>query len=118
MGELVHTAEVWRRLVFPVFALVANLLRRGCISAGHEVLTRSYQTWLQGLYEKQGRSSHFGTKKERDDWIGKEVKELERTIVMKQSSHTQLEAQTQELSSQLMDLSQVCLSQCNCLTSA
>lgn len=64
---------------------------------------------MQALYEKQGRSSQFRTRKERDDWIRKEVKELEGTIIVKEASHAELDAQTQELSSQLMDISQVCL---------
>ncbi len=62
---------------------------------------------VQALYQKQGRSSQFNSRQERDEWINKEVTQLETAAAVKGSSHDELEAQTQQLSSQLMDLSQV-----------
>ena len=62
---------------------------------------------MQALYQKQGRSSQFKSMQERDQWIKKEIEQLETTAAVKASSHDELEAQTQQLSSQLMDLSQV-----------
>ena len=61
----------------------------------------------QALYQKQGRSSQFSSRQERDAWIGDEVKTLERAAAVKRSSAADLRSQVQQLSSQLMDLSQV-----------
>ena len=62
---------------------------------------------VQALYQKQGRSSQFKSRQERDQWINNEVAQLETTAAAKASTHNELEAQMQQLSSQLMDLSQV-----------
>ena len=62
---------------------------------------------VQALYQKQGRSSQFSSRQERDAWIGDEVKTLERAAAVKRSSAADLRTQVQQLSSQLMDLSQV-----------
>ena len=61
----------------------------------------------QALYQKQGRSSQFSSRQERDAWLGDEVKTLERAAAVKRSSAADLRSQVQQLSSQLMDLSQV-----------
>ena len=61
----------------------------------------------QALYQKQGRSSQFGSRQERDAWIGEEVRTLERAAAVKRSSAADLRSQVQQLSQQLMDLSQV-----------
>ena len=63
---------------------------------------------LQALYQKQGRSRQFGSKQERDAHIGDEIKQLERAAAVKRSSAEDLRSQVQQLTSQLMDLSQVC----------
>ena len=62
---------------------------------------------LQALYQKQGRSRQFGSKQERDAHIGEEIKQLERAAAVKRSSAEDLRSQVQQLTSQLMDLSQV-----------
>ena len=62
---------------------------------------------MQALYQKQGRSRQFGSKQERDAHIGDEVKQLERAAAVKRSSADDLRAHVQQLTSQLMDLSQV-----------
>lgn len=61
----------------------------------------------QALYQKQGRSSQFGSRQERDAWISEEVRTLERAAAVKRSSAAELRSQVQQLSSQLMELSQV-----------
>ena len=62
---------------------------------------------LQALYQKQGRSREFGSKQERDAAITGEVKQLEKAAAIKRSSAEELRTQVQQLSTQLMDLSQV-----------
>ena len=62
---------------------------------------------MQALYQKQGRSRQFSSKQERDAHIGDEIKQLERAAAVKRSSADDLRSQVQQLSSQLMDLSQV-----------
>eukprot|EP00029_Vermamoeba_vermiformis_P008043 TRINITY_DN3656_c0_g1_i1.p1 TRINITY_DN3656_c0_g1~~TRINITY_DN3656_c0_g1_i1.p1 ORF type:complete len:1231 (-),score=557.87 TRINITY_DN3656_c0_g1_i1:31-3723(-) len=49
---------------------------------------------VQELYAKQGRNAQFSSKKARDDWIKKEVKELEAAVNTKKK---QLEAVQKEL---------------------
>ncbi len=62
---------------------------------------------MQALYQKQGRSRQFSGKQERDAHLGDEIKQLERAAAVKRSSADDLRSQVQQLSSQLMDLSQV-----------
>ena len=62
---------------------------------------------MQALYQKQGRSRQFGSKQERDAHIGDEIKQLERAAAVKRSSADDLCSHVQQLTSQLMDLSQV-----------
>ena len=38
----------------------------------------------QALYAKQGRSSQFSNRRERDAWLGKEVQEIDRTMITQQ----------------------------------
>ena len=38
----------------------------------------------QALYAKQGRSSQFRSRKERDAWLGKEIQEIDRTVMTQQ----------------------------------
>lgn len=70
-------------------------------------MSRRVHPAAQALYQKQGRSSQFASKQERDDWIREEVRTLERAAAVKRSSADELRGQVQQLSSQLMDLSQV-----------
>lgn len=70
----------------------------------------------QVLYAKQGRSSQFGSRQERDAFIQGEVKQLETAAAVSRSSHAELQAQIGQLSGLLMDLSQVpCLACFWCL---
>ena len=62
----------------------------------------------QALYQKQGRSRQFSSKEDRDAHIGDEIKQLERAAAVKRSSADELRSHVQQLTSQLMDLSQVC----------
>lgn len=61
---------------------------------------------IQALFTKQGRTSHFKTEKERDDWLNKEIAQLEMTVTRKQQSLAALSKDTQQLNSELMELSQ------------
>ena len=61
----------------------------------------------QALYQKQGRSRQFSSKEDRDAHIGDEIKQLERAAAVKRSSADELRSHVQQLTSQLMDLSQV-----------
>ena len=61
---------------------------------------------FQALFTKQGRAA-FRTEKERDDWLNKEIAQLEMTVARKQQSLAALSAETQQLNSELMELSQV-----------
>ena len=38
----------------------------------------------QAVYAKQGRSSQFRNRKERDAWLGKEIQEIDRTMMTQQ----------------------------------
>ena len=38
----------------------------------------------QALYAKQGRSSQFRDRGERDAWLGKEIQEIDRTVMTQQ----------------------------------
>ena len=64
----------------------------------------------QALYQKQGRSSQFASVAERDAWIRAELKQLEKVAAKKHASQTDILAQTQQLSAELLELSQACLS--------
>ncbi|KAK9866710.1 hypothetical protein WJX84_008069 [Apatococcus fuscideae] len=61
---------------------------------------------LQALFTKQGRTTQFKTEQERDEFVRKEIVQLEATIARKQQSLTALTEETQQLNSQLMELSQ------------
>lgn len=62
---------------------------------------------VQTLYQKQGRSSQFKSRQDRDEWIKKEVEQLEKTETLKITTRKELEKQIQQLSEELMNLSQV-----------
>lgn len=62
---------------------------------------------LQVLYQKQGRNAQFDSAEERDNWLRSEAKTLEEALVVKRRNHAELEAQVQQASTELMDLSQV-----------
>ena len=59
------------------------------------------------LYAKQGRSSQFASRQERDSFIQGEVTQLETAAAVSRSSHAELQAQIAQLSRLLVDLSQV-----------
>lgn len=61
---------------------------------------------LQVLYQKQGRNAQFDSAEERDDWLRSEAKTLEEALVVKRRNLAELEAQVQQASTELMDLSQ------------
>ncbi|KAK9807008.1 hypothetical protein WJX72_010649 [[Myrmecia] bisecta] len=61
---------------------------------------------LQALYQKQGRSSQFGSAAERDAWIAKEVKQAEETLAKKEASLKTLQEQASLANAQIMELSQ------------
>ena len=58
------------------------------------------------LYQKQGRDAQFSSAAERDEWLRGEASTLEQALAVKRCSHTELEAQVQQASAELMDLSQ------------
>ena len=58
------------------------------------------------LYQKQGRNAQFGSAAERDEWLRSEAATLEQALAVKRRSHAELEAQVQQASAELMDLSQ------------
>ena len=62
---------------------------------------------MQALFTKQGREAQFKTEEERDAWVHKEIGQLEATIARKQQNLAALTADTQQLNSELMELSQV-----------
>lgn len=62
---------------------------------------------VQALYQKQGRSSQFKSRQDRDEWIKKEVEQLEKTETLKNTTCRELEEQIKNLSEELMNLSQV-----------
>lgn len=58
------------------------------------------------LYQKQGRNAQFGSAAERDEWLRSEAATLEQALAVKRRSHAELEAQVQQASAELIDLSQ------------
>ncbi|KAI5787050.1 RecF/RecN/SMC [Peziza echinospora] len=55
----------------------------------------------QRLYAKQGRNAQFRSKRERDDWLKKEVKDISTTLTKRQSIKTELEKEIQQISAEL-----------------
>lgn len=55
----------------------------------------------QRLYAKQGRNAQFRSKKERDDWLKKEVKEITVTITKRKPVRTELEKEIQDTTKNL-----------------
>ncbi|CAB5184505.1 uncharacterized protein OCT59_029661 [Rhizophagus irregularis] len=51
----------------------------------------------QALYAKQGRSSQFRDRGERDAWLGKEIQEIDRTVMAQQQQANDLESQINNL---------------------
>ncbi|RIA90233.1 chromosome segregation protein sudA [Glomus cerebriforme] len=51
----------------------------------------------QALYAKQGRSSQFRDRGERDAWLGKEIQEIDRTVMTQQQQANDLESQISNL---------------------
>ncbi|KAF8453532.1 RecF/RecN/SMC [Terfezia claveryi] len=55
----------------------------------------------QRLYAKQGRNTQFRSKKERDDWLQKEIKEITSTVTKRKSVRADLEKDIQETTKEL-----------------
>ena len=55
----------------------------------------------QRLYAKQGRNTQFRSKKERDDWLKKEIKEISSTMTKRKSVRTDLEKDVHETTQEL-----------------
>ncbi|RPB18790.1 RecF/RecN/SMC protein [Terfezia boudieri ATCC MYA-4762] len=55
----------------------------------------------QRLYAKQGRNTQFRSKKERDDWLQKEIKEIISTVTKRKSVRADLEKDIQETTKEL-----------------
>ncbi|TGZ85420.1 chromosome segregation protein sudA [Ascodesmis nigricans] len=55
----------------------------------------------QRLYAKQGRNTQFRTKKERDDWLRKEIKESKAALTKRESTKKTLEKDIAELQTDL-----------------
>ena len=49
--------------------------------------------WVQAIYEKQGRSAQYASEAERDEWVNKELKTLQRALKTKQGNLTELQGQ-------------------------
>jgi len=67
------------------------------------------------LYAKQGRGNQFRSKEERDKWIGKELKSLNKAINDKEDQITRLKtdlAEDQDKAQNLEKDIKVCLSMC------
>ncbi|KAF9921918.1 Structural maintenance of chromosomes protein 3 [Linnemannia zychae] len=60
----------------------------------------------QTLYSKQGRSGQFQTKAERDDWIRKEMSDIQQSIVAQTAQGTQTESDLQALKAQLAQVTE------------
>ncbi|CAG8488799.1 14077_t:CDS:10, partial [Racocetra persica] len=52
----------------------------------------------QALYSKQGRSSQFRSKAERDKWLRKEIKEIDDTMIAQKQQADELESQIRDIS--------------------
>ncbi|CAG8667446.1 1037_t:CDS:10 [Gigaspora margarita] len=52
----------------------------------------------QTLYSKQGRSSQFRSKTERDKWLRKEIKEIDNTMIAQKQQTDELEGQIHDIS--------------------
>ena len=48
---------------------------------------------MQAIYEKQGRSAQFATQAERDAWVHKEIKGIQKSLKSKQATLADLESQ-------------------------
>ena len=59
---------------------------------------------VQRLYAKQGRHSQFRTKKERDDWLKKEVKDGNQSLAARKAIIMQTQDEISELESQIAQL--------------
>ncbi|KAF8423598.1 hypothetical protein EV426DRAFT_118468 [Tirmania nivea] len=55
----------------------------------------------QRLYAKQGRNTQFRSKKERDDWLEKEIKEITSTVTKRKSVRADLEKDAHETTQEL-----------------
>lgn len=53
---------------------------------------------LNDLYSKQGRSTRFSNKRERDAWIKKEIKQVENTINAQKQQIATLQDEINQLS--------------------
>ncbi|KAL7270355.1 Structural maintenance of chromosomes protein 3 [Rhizina undulata] len=58
----------------------------------------------QRLYAKQGRNTQFRSKKERDDWLKREIAECEETLKKRGGIRESLEAEITELAEQIAKL--------------
>lgn len=69
--------------------------------------THIFSTPLQALYQKQGRSSQFSSRSERDAHVEAEVRALQEAKAKQAASQEALEKQLRDLNGQLMDVAQV-----------
>ncbi len=76
---------------------------RVCVS-GLEAISTQVCMCLQALHGKQGKK--YSSKKERDDSLKAEVKQLQETLRKQQDNRDTLQAQVGQLSSACMDKSQ------------
>ncbi|KAF9097342.1 Structural maintenance of chromosomes protein 3 [Mortierella sp. GBA35] len=60
----------------------------------------------QTLYSKQGRSGQFQSKAQRDDWIRKEMNDIQRSITVQATQGTQAESDLEALKSQLAQVTE------------
>ena len=58
----------------------------------------------QTLYSKQGRSGQFQTKAQRDEWIHKEMNEIQQSFEVQTTQGTQAESDLQALRSRLVQV--------------
>lgn len=73
---------------------------------------------LQAIYEKQGRSAQYASEAERNDFIGREVKALQKSLKPKEKSLAQLQQQAGEASAKLTQLQQVQTTPISCRNAA
>ena len=62
----------------------------------------------QVIYEKQGRSAQYASEAERDDWVNKEIKGLQKGVNSKQAALTHLQKQAAASAASCTQLHQVC----------
>ncbi|ORX91367.1 structural maintenance of chromosome protein 3 [Basidiobolus meristosporus CBS 931.73] len=63
---------------------------------------------LQALYAKQGRSTQFTSKAQRDRWLRKEIGEIQNTLSVQTSQTTELESEIQSLNDRKVFIENEC----------